>query len=58
MALGDKIFISPALTHLDEWVEGKVIDVENNSFVGTVISAQTPDGNIYFDKAYNFKTAI
>lgn len=58
MALGDKIFISPALTHLSDWVEGKVIDVENNSFVGTVISAQTADGNIYFDKAYNFKTAI
>lgn len=58
MAKGDKIFISPDLTHQSVWVEGKIIDIENNPFVGVVISAQTPDGNIYFDKEYNFKTTL
>ncbi|MBR3565096.1 MAG: transcriptional regulator [Paludibacteraceae bacterium] len=58
MAKGDKIFISPDLTHQPTWIEGKIIDVENNPFVGVVISAQTPDGNIYFDKEYNFKTTL
>ena len=55
MALGDKVYISPDVTHQSDWVEGKVIDVENNPFVGVVISAQTPDGNIFFDREYKFK---
>ena len=40
MAKGDRVFISPDVTHK------------------SVISAQTADGNIYFDKAYNFHTTI
>ena len=58
MALGDRVYISPDVTHQSDWVEGKVIDVENNPFVGVVISAQTPDGNIFFDREYNFKSAL
>jgi hypothetical protein len=58
MALGDKVYISPDVTHQSDWVEGKVIDVENNPFVGVVISAQTPDGNIFFDREYKFKYAL
>ena len=56
--IGDKVLISPEVTHKSEWTPGKVIDVEANPFVGTVISAQTSNGEIYFDKAYNFKAAI
>ncbi|MBR1515904.1 MAG: transcriptional regulator [Paludibacteraceae bacterium] len=58
MARGDKVFISPDVTHQKDWVEGKVIDVENNPFVGVVISAQTDDGNIFFDREYKFKYAL
>ena len=47
--------ISPDLTQYGEWVKGQVIEVEDNSFVGTVISAQTEDGNIFFGKAADFK---
>jgi len=47
--------ISPDLTQSENWVKGKVIEVEDNSFVGTVISAQTEDGNIFFGKATDFK---
>ena len=57
MALGDRVLISPEVTHQADWLEGTVIDVENNSFVGVVISAQTKDGSIYFDKEYKFKPA-
>ena len=55
MKLGDYVLISPEVTRLKEWTRGKVIDVEANPFVGTVISAQTEDGNIFFGKATDFK---
>jgi hypothetical protein len=54
--LGENVLISPEVTHKSDWTEGTVIDVEQNPFVGTVISAKTSDGEIYFDKAYRFKT--
>jgi len=55
MKLGDLVLISPEVTRLSEWIRGKVIDVEANPFVGTVISAQTADGAIYFNKESLFK---
>ena len=58
MKLGDIVLISPEVTMLKEWVQGKVIEVEANPFVGTVISAQTPDGDIYFNKESLFKAAV
>ena len=53
--LGENVLISPEVTHKSDWTEGTVIDVEQNPFVGTVISAKTSDGEIYFDKAFRFK---
>lgn len=55
MKTGDSVLISPEVTHKSDWTRGTVIDVEDNSFVGTVISAETPSGEIFFDKAYMFK---
>ena len=57
MGIGDNVLISPQVTHKSDWTEGKIIDIENNSFVGLVISAQTPSGEIFFDKEYLFKPA-
>ena len=48
MRTGDKVLISPDLTHAKDWTPGEVIEVENNPFVGIVISAKTADGNIFF----------
>ena len=56
--VGDNVLISPEVTHKSDWTPGKVIDVEANPFVGTVISAETGNGEIYFDKEYHFKPAI
>jgi len=58
MKLGDYVLISPEVTRLKEWTRGKVIDVEANPFVGTVISAQTPSGDIYFNKESLFRVAV
>ena len=54
--VGDKILISPDLTHLPNWREGTIIEIENNPFVGVVISAETEDGNIFFGKEDLFKS--
>jgi hypothetical protein len=58
MKLGDYVLISPEVTRLNEWTRGKVIDVEANPFVGTVISAQTASGDIYFNRESLFKAAV
>lgn len=53
--IGNKVLISPDLTKLPDWVEGTVIEVENNTFVGIVISAETKDGDVFFGKEDLFK---
>ncbi len=49
--VGDNIMVSPYLTHKSEWTKGKVLSVEENSLNGTVISAETPDGDVFFQRA-------
>lgn len=55
MEIGDKVLISPDLTLMKVWLEGTVIEVENNPFVGIVISAETADKNVFFGQEYLFK---
>ena len=50
MKVGDKVLISPVLTLQKEWVSGTIIQVENNPFVGIVISAETEDRNVFFGR--------
>ena len=49
MRTGDKVLISPDLTHAKDWIQGEVIEVENNPFVGIVISAKTQMGTSSLD---------
>ena len=55
MKIGDKVLISPDLTKLPNWIIGTVIEVENNPFVGIVISAETEDKNVFFGQEDLFK---
>lgn len=55
MKEGDKVLISTDLTKLPNWISGTVIEVENNPFVGVVISAKTEDGIIFFGQEDLFK---
>lgn len=55
MKIGENVLISPDLTNLPTWTNGRVIEVENNPFVGVVISAQTEDGNVFFGYQDLFK---
>jgi len=55
MKLGDLVLISPDLTLMEKWIKGRVIEVEANSFVGTVIAAETEDGNVFFGTLDSFQ---
>ena len=57
MKVGDKVLISPDLTLQKEWLPGIIIQVENNPFVGIVISAETEDHNVFFGREDLFKLA-
>ena len=57
MEIGDKGLVSPDLTHKSDWENGEVIKVEQNSFVGVVVSAKTDDGDIFFGYQDMFKPA-
>ena len=47
--------ISPNLTMMKDWIRGRVIEVEDNSFVGKVIAAETEDGNVFFGTIDSFQ---
>ena len=55
MIVGDKVKVSPDLTGLDNWLEGVVIDVEDNKFNGIVISMKADDGRIFFGQERFFE---
>ena len=57
MEIGDKVLVSPDLTHKSDWENGEVIKVEQTSFVGVVVSAKTDDGDIFFGYQDMFKPA-
>ena len=45
---------SPQLTAQPDWVEGEVIDVEQNPFLGLVISIKDKLGRIFFGQSRYF----
>lgn len=55
MKTGEKVKISPNLSGLDKWIEGSVIEVENNKFNGIVIASKTKDGRIFFGQERYFQ---
>ena len=52
--IGDKMKVSPQLTAQPDWVEGEVIDVEKNPFLGLVISIKDKLGRIFFGQSRYF----
>ncbi len=57
MKVGDKVLISPDLTLQKDWMPGTIIQVENNPFVGVVVSVETEDRNVFFGREDLFKPA-
>ena len=52
---GDRALVSPDRTGLNDWLEGTVIDVENNSFNGIVLTIKSDDGRMFFGQLCFFK---
>jgi hypothetical protein len=48
MEKGNKAKVSPKLTGEQDWVEGEIIDVEQNPFRGIIISVKDKLGRIFF----------
>lgn len=56
MKEGEKAAASPVLTGLTEWVEGVIIKVRKNPFIGTEIAIKDNLGRIFFGEAKYFKS--
>ena len=54
--IGDRMKASPQLTAQPDWVEGEVIDVEHNPFLGLVISIKDKLRRFFFGKSRLFVT--
>ncbi len=55
MKIGDKAKVSPTLTGEPDWVEGEVIDIEQNPFKGVVIAIKDNLGRIFFGEESYFE---
>ena len=55
MKTGDMAKVSPELTGLDNWVEGKVINIEKNPFKGIVVAIKDEAGKIFFGEERYFE---
>ena len=55
--LGDMMKVNPSLTGSTDWIEGQVIDVEHNPFMGLVISIKDNLGRIFFGQSKYFEMA-
>ena len=53
--VGDQVLVSPQVTGEKEWIEATIIEVEQNPFVGIVITVETYDKNVFFEKEDMFK---
>ena len=48
--LGERVLLSPYLTHKPDWVEGVIVDIVPNPFHGFVITAETSVGESFFQR--------
>ncbi|QQR99017.1 MAG: hypothetical protein IPK18_05775 [Sphingobacteriales bacterium] len=55
MKIGDKALIDPKVTGLSNWIEGIIIKIRNNPFLGKEIAIKDSNGNIFFDAVKYFK---
>ncbi len=53
--IGDYAIVSPSLTHLSDWVKGKIIDLIENPFLGLEVAVKDDKGTIFYGEAIYFK---
>ena len=52
---GDTVLISPEVTHQIDWIEGTIIEIEDNPYVGIVLFVQTKDDDVFFERECLFR---
>ncbi len=55
MKTGDRVLIAPQVTGRTDWTEATVTEVEQNPYVGIVITARADDGEVFFEKKDMFR---
>lgn len=55
MKTGDRVLIAPQVTGRADWTEATITEVEQNPYVGIVITAKADDGEIFFEKRDMFR---
>ena len=55
MEVGEKAKIDPRITGLKTWIEGVIIKIRQNPFLGKEIAVKDAQGVIYFDAEKYFK---
>jgi hypothetical protein len=55
MKTGQKAQVSPELTGLEEWIEGMIINIRKNPFLGIEIAIKDKLGRIFFGEEKYFK---
>ena len=48
--IGDSVMVSPRVTHYGFWEKGTIIEVEDNSFNGIVLTVEMPNGDVFFER--------
>ena len=57
MKTGDMAKVSPRLTGEEDWIEGEIIDIEDNPFRGIVLSIKDKLGRIFWGEETYFLPA-
>lgn len=55
MKTGEKAKVSPELTGLEDWVEGMIIKIRKNPFLGIEVVIKDSFGRIFFGEEKYFK---
>lgn len=55
--IGEIVKVSPELTNLSEWIEGKIIRMWQNPFLGLEVAIEDNLGRIFFGEEIFFKSS-
>ena len=56
LEIGNRVKVSPDITGLSEWVEGIIINIRNNPFLGKEVAIKDSLVRIFFGEEKYFKT--
>ena len=56
LEIGNRVKVSPDITGLSEWIEGIIINIRDNPFLGKEVAIKDSLGRIFFGEEKYFKT--